>query len=90
MPKSLNDVSPAQFKIALDDVRQMQIQFGKIQTLGAKVNQEQQKGNYKECLPLIIEFIKVLHVTLDPPHQFHVMATKTMINSLWALYGSFG
>ena len=65
-----------------------QIQFGKIQRLGAKINQEQKLENYKDCLALCIEFFNVLDDTVERPHQFYIMTAQTMIITLWVIYGS--
>jgi hypothetical protein len=88
LPKGLQDVDPSKFKFPIDDIQKMKMQFSKIQTLGAKINQEQKKGNFEVCLALTVEFMRVLEDTIERPHQFYVMASRTLIHSLWLKHGS--
>lgn len=87
MHKNCTSHSPP-FRFSLDDVKRMQKQFGAIQKLGARINQEQKEENYAEVVALSIEFLRVLEETLERPHQFFVMATRSLLSSLWILHGS--
>jgi hypothetical protein len=88
LPKGLNDIPPENFKFSLDNIKKMQAQFSCIQKLGSKINNEQKNGNYSEVLALSIEFLNLLDDTIERPHQFFIMTSKTMNVTLWTLYGA--
>ncbi|TRY73713.1 hypothetical protein TCAL_07774 [Tigriopus californicus] len=87
-PTALADLKAKQLKIPVEDVNRMKAQLAKINQLGVKINLEQKKENYKDCLALCIEFLQLLDHTIKRPHQFFEMTTRTMFMSLWTLRGS--
>lgn len=87
-PTALADLKAKQMKIPIEDVNRMKTQLAKINQLGVKINLEQKKENYKDCLALCIEFLQLLDQTIRRPHQFFDMTTRTMFMSLWTLMGS--
>lgn len=88
LPKMLVDTPDDQLMFNSDNQAVVKAVFGKLNKYGTKIAMEQKTGNYKEILPLCLEFFQVLAQTIRPPHNFYIMTKRFISKSLWITQGS--